>query len=135
MSIAYALATVAFLAGFIWLSIRADRKAAHRRAERLRSRDRVSLDEWQRSLPNIPASTLREIVELIAGVFLVPVHFLRPSDSFHNELALADGFFFLVSDDDTTGQICDVAEERYGVRPRGDWNSLSDAVLEIWPLL
>jgi hypothetical protein len=123
-----------FVAGGIYLSMRSDREAAKRRAERLCQREAATIDEWQSSLPMVPTATLERSLGFIANVFGVPSQNHRPQDSFHNELTLIDGFFCMVIDDDTTEEICDIFEERFGVRPSGNWDELREAVLEVWPL-
>lgn len=130
----YVALMIVFVAGGIYLSARSDREAAKRRAERLCQREPVSIDEWQSSLPMVPIASLERSLGFIANVFGVPKQYLRPQDSFHHELTLIDGFFCMVIDDDTTEQICDIFDDRFGVRPSGDWNELREAVFEVWPL-
>ena len=130
----YVTMMIVFVVGGIYLSMRSDREAAKRRAERLSQRAPVPIDEWECALPTVPIASLERSLGFIANVFDVPSQHLHPQDSFHDELTLIDGFFCMVIDDDTTEEICDIFDERFGVRPSGNWTDLREAILEVWPL-
>jgi hypothetical protein len=122
-------------AGFIWLSIRSDRAAAKRRSDRLRSRDPIDFAQWETSLPNVPTTIIEQTLSIVGDILDVPIQNLRPEDEFCGVLALADRFFCLVVDDDTTEEICDKIEDKFGIRPQGNWRNLRDVLLEVSPQL
>jgi hypothetical protein len=128
--IAIASVTV-MVAGFVWLSNRSERNAAKRRSVRLRSRDPIDIAQWQTSLPDVPTTVIEQTLSIVGSILDVPFQQLGPTDEFCGELALADRFLCLVIDDDTTEEICDMIENRFGTRPQGNWRNLRDAVLEI----
>ena len=131
-----ALISVAVMsAGLVWLSNRSERAAAKRRSDRLRRRDPVDIAQWQTSLPNVPITVIEQTLSIVGKVLDVLIQHLGPKDEFCGELALADRFLCLVIDDDTTEEICDIVEERFGTRPQGNWRNLRDVVLEVSPQL
>ena len=128
--IAITAVTVMF-AGFVWLSIRSDRAAAKRRSDRLRCRGPIDFAQWKTLLPDVPTTVIEQTLSIVGNILDVPIQHLSPNDEFCGELALADRFFCLVIDDDTTEEICDKIEDRIGTRPQGNWGNLRDVVLEV----
>lgn len=118
----------------IWLMARAERNAIARRSIRLRDRSAFTIDDWRRTLPTVSFDMLEQVLPIIGRAIGVPHHYLRPDDSFADELSLKDRFWCLMVDDDTTEHICDYVDAWCGQRPSGNWTTLSDVVLEVWPL-
>ena len=125
------VAVAVLFVGCLWLSIRSDRYAAERRRRRLLHREPIAFTDWHASLPDASLLGIQKTLQILELVLNVPYQYLRPNDEFTGELALADRFFCLVMDDDTTEEICDKIEEQLGTRPQGNWRNLGDVVVEL----
>ena len=118
-----------------WLMTRSEYNARQRRSARICGRMPFTVDDWRQAMPSVPPETLEQVVQVISGAVGVPHGYLRPDDSFTDELSLKDRFWCLVIDDETSEDICDRFDERYGFRPDGRWVNLRDVVVEVWPLI
>jgi hypothetical protein len=124
-----ALVIAASILLFVALA-RGERNAWNRRSRRIQKRDRVPRSDWYTDLPRLPKDAIDRMLSLIGKVLDVPPDVVRPDDSLHSDLSIVDGFFCMAADDDTIECLCDEIEDELGTRPKGDWSTLRDVVLE-----
>jgi hypothetical protein len=122
--------TIAFSILWFIAASKSERAAIKRRCGRLTSRQPLTIDEWQRSIPSVKIDTLAKMLPLIGAGLDVPYHYLYPTDAFDDELSLKDRFWCLIADDDSRESIADAFDSRYNQRPSGEWTDLRDVVLE-----
>lgn len=81
-------------------------------------------------MPSIDRQTIETILPIIGSGLKIPYQYLHPADSFDSDLNIKDRFWCLVADDCSREAIADEFDERYKVRPSGEWADLRDVILE-----